>query len=434
MSKVIFKMTFKHPNLKDTKIKNISHVEYIATRPGTDKTITEADLKRELEKGIEDITSDNVTYARYIDERPRSHGLFGQDGIENLDEVKKELSNVSGYVWRCIVSLKEEDAKELGYTNKEQWQDMLRKKIPDMANKMGISITNLRWVAAVHMEKGHPHAHIMLWEKEPRRTIGVISGKALSGIRKLFTDEIFEEKRFMLLNEKNMMRDLIRDLARNNIRDVIELIKEVRETGQELITFLNGMVHEGIAPKLYSEEEKEIAKMLLNVSKKMPGHGRVAFMYMPEDVKVEVKAIADFILKQPVFAASLEKNLKAVEELTRMYTGIDNAINNAKYNSYEDIRTRVCQIILKGAFEIQKDINNNLHRNYDMNLAIINDIWKSAWKVLERQRMQTEAQAEYMRRQLNKRDSISQSKKAIKEYIRKAKDRSSLYVDEELEK
>jgi hypothetical protein len=66
MSKVIFKMTFKHPNFKDTTSKNMSHVEYISTRPGTDKTITEADLKKELEKGVEDLSSDDETYVRYI--------------------------------------------------------------------------------------------------------------------------------------------------------------------------------------------------------------------------------------------------------------------------------------------------------------------------------------------------------------------------------
>lgn len=351
-------MTFKHPNLKDTVSKNASHVEYIATRSGVDKTITEADLKNELDKGIEDITknmSDDESYLKYINERPRSHGLFGADGIEDYKEVQEEITNVSSYVWRSIVSLHEDDAKKLGYTNKEQWQDMLRKKIPDMANSMGIRTTNLRWVAAVHMEKGHPHAHIMLWEKVPEKTIGTVSTKTLDGIRKIFTDEIFEEERFQLMNEKNTMRDLLRDLAKGDISQATKLLKDVRATGLELSSFCNDMNNEGVVPRLYSEEEQILAEKINILCDKMPGKGRIAFKFMPEDTKEEVREIADYLLQQPEMAASLEKNLKAVEELTKMYTGKDEDITKARNNAYNDIRDRICQVILKGTVESQRE-------------------------------------------------------------------------------
>lgn len=355
MSRVIFKMSFKHPNFKDTISKNISHVEYIATRPGTDKTITEADLKRELEKGIEIISSDDETYMQYIDKRPNSHGLFGQEGVEDPKEIQEEISNANSFVWRGIVSLKEDDAKNLGYLKKEQWQDMLRKKIPDMASEMGIPITNLKWVGAVHMEKGHPHAHIMLWEKEPQRTIGVISNKNLENIRKMFTDEIFEEERIQIMNDRNLMRELINDLVKGDVSKATGLLKEVRNTGQELKTFIDTMNREGVAPKLYSEEEQKIAEMVKNLSDKLPGKGRVALKFMPEDIKEEVRAIADYLLEQPEMSASLEKNLKAMEELTKMYTGKEDAIEKARDNAYKDMRDRTCQIILKGAVESQRD-------------------------------------------------------------------------------
>lgn len=358
MSRVIFKMSFKHPNLKDTVSKNVSHVQYIATRSGVDKTITEADLKRELEKGIEDIApegSSDESYVRYIDERPRSHGLFGPDGIEDPGAIQDEISKVESFVWRGIVSLREEDAISLGYLKKDQWQDMLRKKIPDMANQMGIPITNLRWVGAVHMEKGHPHAHIMIWEKDPQKTIGIISGNKLTTIRKLLTDEIFEEERFQLMNEKNIMRDLIRDLAQDDISHISRIMKDVRSSGHELKTFIRDMNLEGVSPKLYNEQEQKLILMVKDLSDKMPGKGRVALKFMPEDIKEEVRAIADYLLSQPEFNASLEKNLKSTEELTKMYTGQEDAIQKARENAYNDIRDRICQIILKGAVEWQKD-------------------------------------------------------------------------------
>jgi len=186
-----------------------------------------------------------------------------------LKKVQEELSKVKSFVWRGIISLREEDAKRLGYLDKEQWENMLRKKIPDMANEMDISITNLRWVGAIHMEKGHPHAHIMLWEKEPKRTLGIVNKNTINKIRKLFTDEIFEEERFMLLNEKNLMRDLIRDMAKNDVSKAAQLIREM-ETGflrEELRIIDRDVSHVGVRPRLYENDEQNLALMINNLSK-----------------------------------------------------------------------------------------------------------------------------------------------------------------------
>lgn len=366
MSRVIVKMSFKHPNRPDTVKKNISHITYISTRSGVDKSITEADLQKELSKGIDKVGSDDEIYLKYIHERPKSHGLFGVDGIEDPAAVKKELTEVKSYVWRAIVSLREEDAKKLGYFEKAQWENLLRKKMPDVAKEMGISITNLRWVAAVHMEKGHPHAHIMFWEKEPKRTLGVIKTRQIESIRKTFTDEIFEEERFNLLTEKNAMRDYLRELAVDDISEITRILKEVKATGVELKSLMWNDNQEGLAPRIFEDQEITLTNKIQNLSQIMPGKGRISFKFMPEEVKEATKEIADYLLSQPYFAAALERNLKAVENLAKMYTGQEEAIKKARDNAYNDIRYRISQIILKGAAEINRE--NILH--IDQELAL----------------------------------------------------------------
>lgn len=358
MSKVIFKMTFKHPNRTDTKTKNVSHIGYISNRPGVDKTVTEADLKKELEKGTEDLASSDENYVQYIDERPRSHGLFGPDGLEDPTEVQEEVGEVESFVWRGIISLKEDDAKELGYLDKDKWQDMLREKVPEMAEKMGIRPSNLRWVAAVHMEKGHPHSHVVFWEKEPERTIGIVKSKSLDDIRKMYTDEIFEDQRLELLNEKNAMRDLIKDFANDDISKISKMIKDVYKAGKEISETLGteGMEKPvGIAPKLYTEEEVELIEKIKKLGESLPGRGRIALKFMPTEVKDQVREIADYLLKQPGIVSSVEKNLRATEELTKMYTSKEEDILKARENAYSDIRDRVSQTILKGAAESQRE-------------------------------------------------------------------------------
>lgn len=369
MSKVIFKMTFKHPNLKDSKAKNMAHINYISMRAGVDKSITEADLEKEIQKGVENLASDDETYVNYINERPRSHGLFGVDGIENPEDIKEELSEVNSCVWRAVVSLKEEDAKNLNYLDKEQWQLLLRKKMPDLANEMNIRDTNLRWVAAVHMEKGHPHAHIMFWEKEPERTLGIVNTKSLDNIRKIFTDEVFAEERFQLLNEKNLMRDLINDLANNDISNASKLIREVNDTGTEIEMFIKDMERTGVAPRLYEGEEIELTEKIRNLADMLPGSGRIALKFMPPEVKKEVRTIAEYLLEKPEFSASLEKNLKAVEELTRLYTSDEKAIL-ARRGNYEHVVSNIAASL--SDLGIGRD--NILNTIKEWNKSQINDI------------------------------------------------------------
>lgn len=354
MSKVILKISFKHPNMKKTPERNAEHLNYIASRPGVDKSLTESDLQNELRKEIKNDPLDNENYAKYIHQRPHSHGLFGPDGVADLLEVRKEIMNARGYVWRCIISVREEDAKKVGYLEKSAWQDMLRNKVPDMAREMKIGIDNLKWVAAVHMEKGHPHAHVLIWEKVPEIRTGVISKKKLDNMRKLLADEIFAEERLLLLQEKNIMRDLIRDLAKNNISDAARLIRDVNATSEEIRLIMNDVNITSIAPKLYTDDELWLADQLSKLATIMPGKGRIALKFMPQDVKEFVYSIADMILSKPEFAANLERCLKAVEEMTKIYTNQDVAIQKARSNTYKDIRDRICQIILKGAVESQK--------------------------------------------------------------------------------
>lgn len=545
MSKVVFKISYKNPNFKESRGQNSAHINYIANRPGVDKTITEKELEKELERGV----SENSDYTKYINERPGSHGLFGPTGIEDIKKIQEEIADSKGYVWRAIVSIKEDDSIKLGYDNKEKWQDMLRKKIPDMANEMGIKTTNLKWVSAIHMEKGHPHAHIVFWEKEPTRMLGTINQKDLNNIRKMYVDEIFEDERFQLLNEKNLMRDYLRDLAKNDITDVTKIIKEIKETNAEIKTIAEELNNPGLNPKLYKREEIILAEKLENLSKIMPGKGRIALKFMPEEVKKEVVEIADYILKQPDFSASLERNLIATEELTKLYTGKEYAINQARENSYNDIRNRISQIILKGAVESKRtnmfhvdpelssktvdfikniemyrknefystdsehqkslmnlskilflskvekedviniiekinqnnylklddekllNIVNRSHRdveennqwnkvtiiskeewqntfenlglkespewfykglNFNPTYSIVNNIWKNAWGQLESQRLQTEIQAEYMKKNLTKQQALD-NVGARKEQARKSKDRGSMSMDDDLE-
>ncbi len=318
--------------------------------------MTESDLEKLLEEksAQEDdafIQLNDTDYLKYINERPYSHGLFGENGAEDLVEVSKEIKNCKSFVWRGIVSLREDEAEKLGYLEKQQWQDMLRKKVPDMASEMGIGIDNIRWSAAVHMEKGHPHAHIMFWEKEPKLTLGTIPKGTLNAIKKLFTDEVYEEERFLVLTEKNLLRDTINELIKGNMNASLRYLTKYEDD-----------VTLNTPPRIYDENEKSIANMLQDLSLKIPEKGRVVFKLMPEDVKAEINNISQYFLQQPDFIATLAKSQNAVERLTDFYSSKPEDIEKAKENNYNDIINRMNQIILKAAFQLKKQNNFSINK------------------------------------------------------------------------
>lgn len=359
MSKVIVKISFKHPNLKNTKGSNVAHLNYIGTRPGVDKSLTESDLQKELSGRVE---TENEEYVKYINERPRSHGLFDSDGPVNIETVKDEIANNEGFVWRAIVSLREEDALALGYENKEKWQDLLRKQMPEMAYKMGIKLENLRWVSAIHMEKGHPHAHVMIWEKKPEAMVGIISKKTIESIRKQYIDEVFQDEKLHYINEKNAMRDLVRDLANGDMGQIARLIKEVRDTGDEVQLLTRDEIKPGLAPRLYPEIESELLNRVNALASILPGQGRANLKFMPENVKEEVKKFSDYVLNLDQYKPFVSKYLKAVENNNRLYTSDEGKIKESVDRAYNDLRDRVSQVLLRAAVE------STVEEKYKVNL------------------------------------------------------------------
>ena len=131
-----------------------------------------------IDKAIEenvDRIGKKENYIGYIAMRPRveksgAHGLFSySDEPIKLSKVAKEVGNHDGIVWTTIISLRREDAEKLGYDNLPAWKTLLRAKSQDLANAMGIPITDMKWYAAFHNESGHPHVHLVSYSisKEP---------------------------------------------------------------------------------------------------------------------------------------------------------------------------------------------------------------------------------------------------------------------------
>lgn len=335
---VIFKIKFYSPdNNKDAQGSNSAHITYIATKPETVEN---------------DLNTPNA-HLKYIDERPGSGGLFDiNEVVPNIDDIKNELKQYDGIVWRSVISLREDDAVRLGYIDRKKWETTMRKIAPDIAKSMGISESNLRWVAAFHLKKGHPHVHFVFWEKEHQRQKGCIGKNERKNIKQILTRELFAEERTKLYAEKTALRDAVSDLAKDDLKKTVDFVREIKELGIDLKELEGEVRH--IPPILRHENEKELANMLVKLSDIMPNKGRIAFKYMPEDVKNKAMEISEYILKQPGFIQSVNKIKLDARILASHYTRDKEKLNEAESNAYMDLKKRVSQVILKAAAESQK--------------------------------------------------------------------------------
>lgn len=344
---LLLKISYYDMKIDQSGAKNAVYVNYIATRPGADKGETEIG-----DKDFQSEVGSNAGYVKYMDERPRSHGLFGQSGeTQDLQAVKDELRHHEGIVWRMIISLREEDAVKFGYIDRQSWENTLRSAFPEAAKAMGIRESNLRWVAAFHAEMGHPHVHLVCWEKNQERQVGLLGRGETKDIKRILLRDIYATERTRLLTEKTAMRDILRSMAKDSVSKEIEIIKSIQDSKLE-VEALDGK-EPGVPPKLWDDRQKELTEKLLKLSQIMPGKGRVALAYMPSEVKELARETSDYILSNSYFNDRLHQYIVASRNIASHYNSQEKALKEAENKAYEDIRDRISQVVLQSAKELQ---------------------------------------------------------------------------------
>ena len=206
------------------------------------------------------------------------HGLFGEMKDENklIDVEDLELDDITEYVkqktkqgtdvFKCVISLNSEDAKNLGYTSKAKWKELVELKINDIVKnaKPPIPVKDLEYIGAFHIKEPNMHCHISFWNKN-QEDFTTKPFLPYGEIRKELSKEVFKET----LKEVYLKKD--------------EYKKEFREMSKEELT-----------------KYKDDFKKLLNINK-------------DQDIKlnfVETKDEENFINKQVDILKQMDKNAK----------------------------------------------------------------------------------------------------------------------------
>lgn len=337
-SPLVVKMRFKTPTKNNQKL-NRNYATYIATRPGT---VMESP-KSLLEEFSPETSAGHVKYAS---ERPGSHGLFGKDPKESisLTSIQSELAKHEGIVWQYIVSLREDDAAELGIENRGDWERFMRATTNQVFKEMGIPSSNGRWVAAFHEEAGHPHVHLMMWEKNVKKVEGKLDRKEMKNVRNVFINHIAKEEKQQL----NVMKTISRDTIKDRVSEVLD---------GTLLSLINKSEMPQKEIKLETDQLKSMHTYLKELSEIMPTKGRLAYGYMPEEVKAYVDEISNWMMKQPQFKKDLHEYETAVSKLARFHVKDDMKINASIENAIQDLRKRIGNQVIKSAGIFRKSHN-----------------------------------------------------------------------------
>ena len=275
MAKLITKFRYLKPSRKR---KAGGYATYIATR-----------------EGVEKLPQEQKTYADYIATRPRSQGLFTDAGKEiNLRQLSKELNQYQGNLWTVIISLSREDADRLGFDTATRWRDFLRSERSEIAEQFYIPQGNLRWYAAFHNEKHHPHVHLMVWSEDEKE--GYLSEKGIEKLRSSFAKSIFAQDWCNIYDSYTEARNTLRQESRERMREIIRAINAG------------------------SYENKTIEHLLLQLARQLSTTtGKKQYGYLKPELKRLVDAIVTEFSKAPHIAELYDLWYEQKESGIRFY-------------------------------------------------------------------------------------------------------------------
>ena len=264
------------------------------TRENASEFITQA-----LENHL-DIIAKKKNYVDYLANRPGvektgSHGLFSNEGEPIiLSRVAEEVANHRGVVWTNVISLRREDAQRLGYNSAAQWQALLRSRVEILYENYRIDSRNLKWYAAFHNESHHPHVHLVLYSTKPSE--GYLTKKGIDTLRSTYAHDIFRQEFMSIYEKKTQQREQLKEQAD---RSLLFLLRQMQR----------GVCHN----EKIMEQMQLLSKRLNNTG------GKKVYGYLKADVKSIVNSIVDELAKEEGVSACYRAWLESSNEILCYY-------------------------------------------------------------------------------------------------------------------
>lgn len=280
----VFKQSYKPRNRAATKMLNVKHVTYIATRPGV-------------------VCNPDCGFGLW-------GKLPGMKAIGSIEDLRTGLNAVSAAsdahtVYRAVLSVGEDTAKAYDLYERGTWEKLLQSRMNVIRTEMRIKPENFCWMASMHYKKKHPHVHIVYWDagKEPKQEH--INEKRFDEIaehvRKAFTGA--------LVNEEPI---------RSALQETDAVIRQVRLRLQAMLKDAN--VPEALdLDHVKPVQRSELGDELLELAKTLPVAGSLKYAYLPKAYKEKLDAYIEHVLTVSDFAKLETEYTELVGDVSRLY-------------------------------------------------------------------------------------------------------------------
>lgn len=381
MSKVMFKLRCVNPNLKSTPSKNKAHIKYIGKRSGVKLS------------------------------HRKNHGLFGNiknmDNINDIANYVEKKSKEKTNIYRAIISLKEEDAMKLGFDKRKTWEQMIEQQMPEIARELGISVSNLEYAAAVHYTKGHPHAHIVFFDKNQSIKSAYIHPKKADNIRKNLI--------------KNIFKDELIELYKGRDGALKEMTTEMEADLRKFYPTkpLGKMMDSSFSP---SEINNAFDK-LTELEKKIPRKGRMSYKLMPAEIKEDINSFIRYMISTDIeIKKASDECIRITELIAEYYSSDEKFIESEKNKAIEDIYNKLGNKVLTAIKEVRLSADKKNFENH-LKMGIIQDLYMGCFQLLTQMSEEKENR---------KNERVSDlSKQAKKEFAMKQKNASQIEWEQE---
>ena len=294
MSILMYKQRHRHPNYRKTPKCNYAHIGYIATRPGSSKN-----------EGMR-------------------HGLFGKlspaeevtefETWQEVGRLVRELSYRRVNIFRGIISFSPETAAELGLTDHKAWEEYIEQHIHTLAQKNGIRPQDLQWAAAHHNERGHPHIHVVFWNKNQKTMIPFVSPKVPDSIRIQLIKDTFAEKIREYMAQKDKAKVALSALTDESVGEFEEYMKKMKPEEYRRFREEYGKIEQeeiGTSPLDGIVGDMDLSAFidrLFSLKEKMPKKGRLYYKLLPDEVKAELDAFVSDLKAQNEYIRHLTED------------------------------------------------------------------------------------------------------------------------------
>lgn len=369
MSILVYKQRHRHPNIKDTPGANYAHVRYIATRP------------------------------RVLKNERGDHGLFGkmEPGLVTefgdwRDVAKSVYANSKrGIVmYRSVVSFAEDTARELLLKDQKSWQRYIENHMMTIAEKNGIRRENLQWAAAVHGEKGHPHIHMVFWDKSVRAKNPFTPHQIPDAIRKQMIKDTFAEKILTFAKEKDLA---VTEMRRVSDGLLAQFEEEMRCKSPGRFQATVRLLEEELETEIGVEGEvlAKLAEQLFAIRASIPAQGRIAYQFLPHEARDKTDETVRFLLGNiPEIRRFFERYVDAKCCMAELYSTDDRWFLEQKDKFEKEAGKILANRVLSGVKAICRLENENCgeaylknHREYLASRIIMEALGmlsRMAWK------------------------------------------------------